>query len=627
MPDPRLQTAMHLRQSRDFPQAAAIVEQILAENPTHPDALHLQAILLWDTGTPAQTATLLQSLTATHPTRWDFFNSLGLVLAALDRHNEAIPAYRRAIDLKSDALALYNNLGDSLYKARQFEEAAQTFQRAVDLDPTNAFTHHRLAGALRAAEHFDQAITEYKKTLELDPTAAEAHLNMGGALKDIGEIDAALAEFDQYLAARPDALSAQSHRLYALHLHPDYNPQKVFAEHQKWATQFPPTARSYKNTRDPNRPLRIGYVSGDFHRHSVAFFFLNLLEAHNPSQFETFCYSNSTNADDITARIRKSTTHWRDIANINDDRAAEMIDQDQIDILVDLAGHTPGNRLPLFAKKPSPIQATYCGYPDTTGLTQIDYRLTDTHSDPPNQTEPFHTEKLIRLPGSFLCIGKMLGAPDVAPPPVTTANHITFGSFNALAKITSQMLTLWAKILIAVPNSRLLLKSSSGMDDPTPRRRLTNIFKSAGIDPARIDLRSRIPSPLGHLDLYRHVDIALDTYPYNGTTITAEALWMGVPTITLRGPTHVTRVGYSLLAAAGLEDLAADTPEQYVQIAARLAADVPRLKTIRSTLRQTLSKSPLIDSAQFARNVELAYRQMWLAFLSPLPGTPGRGPG
>jgi predicted O-linked N-acetylglucosamine transferase (SPINDLY family) len=301
---------------------------------------------------------------------------------------------------------------------------------------------------------------------------------------------------------------------------------------------------------------------------------------------------------------------WRMITGMKDADVAQLMRKDQIDILVDLAGHTSDNRLLVFARKPAPIQVTYLGYPGSSGLSTMDYRISDNFADPPGMTESLHTEKLVRLPHGFLCYRPPASAPDVGPLSADKTGFITFGSFNHLAKITHFTVKMWAKILKQIPNSRLLIKSQ-GLNDPAWRKALSDRFAAQGIGEDRLEMLAKIPSLGNHLQLYHRIDIALDPFPYHGTTTTLEAMWMGVPVISLAGKTHASRVGVSLLSNTGLTELIAQSPEEYVQIATKLAGDLPRLRELHANLRPRLAASPLLDAKTFARDIEAAYRQMW----------------
>jgi predicted O-linked N-acetylglucosamine transferase (SPINDLY family) len=399
-------------------------------------------------------------------------------------------------------------------------------------------------------------------------------------------------------------------------------PSAIAEEHRRWnhlhARPLGQFIQSHANDRSPERRLRIGYVSPDFREHSVAFFLAGLLEHHDPFVTEVFCYSDSTTRDAVTVRLEGLATHWRKIINLSDSRVADLIRRDGIDILVDLAGHTANNRLLVFARNPAPVQVTWLGYPNTSGLDTIDYRITDTFADPLGSTEHLHSERLIRLPLSAWCYRPLEDSPPVNASPVHETGHITFGCFNAMPKINRSLLELWSRILLAVQDSRLLLKNSALGGLPM-QEQLRKQFQEMGIGPDRVEMAGRVPDLCGHLATYGRVDIALDTFPYHGTTTTCEALWMGVPVVTLLGRTHVARVGVSLLSNLGHPEWLAPSPHEYVNLAVDLAQDPSRLAALRSTLRKRMEASPLTDSPRFARDIEAVYRDMWRAWCARAP--------
>jgi predicted O-linked N-acetylglucosamine transferase (SPINDLY family) len=368
-------------------------------------------------------------------------------------------------------------------------------------------------------------------------------------------------------------------------------------------------APPHANSLDPNRRLRVGYVSPDFRRHSVAYFLEPLLAAHDKSGFEIFCYAHDHKPDDdVTARLRGYADHWRSVAAMPDHDLAQLIRADGIDILIDLAGHIEHNRLLAFARKPAPVQASYLGYPDTTGLRAIDFRLTDALADPPGDADDRYAEHLIRLPGCAWCY-----RPDEHAPPADRIDDdapVTFGCFNVARKINAAVIQTWAAILRAAPASRLVIKDGQGTPSPAIPR-LRREFDRHGIAAERVELLSYVPDVAAHLGLYHRVDVALDTFPYSGTTTTCEALWMGVPVVTRVGDAHLSRVGGSLLAAVGLPELVTRSAEEYIDAAVHLAREGKRTSEQRHALREQMRRSPLVEGEAFARNVESAYREMW----------------
>lgn len=419
-------------------------------------------------------------------------------------------------------------------------------------------------------------------------------------------------------AAAPDAVRSGAARasavLCALNYRPDQDGETLYREHRAWAERYGaplyPQAPDFANQALPDRPLRVGYVSGDFRRHPVAFFIEPLLRQHDRAAIRPFCYSTQDEPDDMNRHLRSLVPDWRDIGADSDNEIAARIVADRIDILVDLSGHTAQNRLLVFARRPAPVQVTGLGYVATTGLATMDYRLTDDWCDPPDLTDAHYSETLWRLPGGFNCYVPPAGLPDPGPLPSAQNGHVTFGCFNNLDKVGDAVLTLWGESVAAVPDARLTLKTKS-LDRPAVRKRVLDRLAKGGLAPERVTLIDWSPTLRAHFEHYRRIDIALDPFPYNGTTTTCEALMMGVPVIALIGDRHAARVSLSLLARLGLEDLAASDPAGYRERAQALAGDPDRLSTLRGTLRGRLAASPLVDAAGYTRGLETAYRDMW----------------
>jgi predicted O-linked N-acetylglucosamine transferase (SPINDLY family) len=523
---------------------------------------------------------------------------------------EAERIYRRVLAQHPQYPDALHLLGVLAAQTGQLEPGVELIRRAVQLQPSFAEAHNSLGNALTGIGQLDEAIASYQEAIRLKPDYADAHCNLGSAFKSTGRLDEAVTSYRQAIRLKPDYAEAHSNLVFSLNYLPDIDAEAIFAEHQAWADRHarPLAAEiiTHSNDRSPEKRLRIGYVSADFRRHSVSYFLTALLEHHNRRNLEIFCYSGVGRPDDMTERMKHSGDIWRNIVSLSDEEAAKLIRSDGIDILVDLSGHTARHRLCVFARKPAPIQVTYLGYANTTGLKAIDYRLTDALADPPGMTDQFNVEKLWRLPACAWCY-QPVESPDIQP---RGDGPITFGCFNAFAKINQKMLTIWAELLRRTPGSRLLLKTA-GAAEASSRQRLTDQFAGRGIPGDRIEVLGRIPDPRQHLQLYTRVDVALDTYPYHGTTTTCEALWMGVPVVSLAGRMHVSRVGVSLLTHAGLPELIAKTPEEYLSIASELAANRARRDAMRAGMRSKLIASLLMDGQRFAAELEAAYRQMW----------------
>ena len=544
-----------------------------------------------------------------------------LHIAAQLQQTGQIPAAKMVFELivaadadHADALFF---LGVTSHQLGQSAQGIDFMRRAIALQPNNRLYHFNFGIINAEMGDTDAAIEAYERSIQIQPTA-DACNNCAGLLLNQGRLDEALELFRRGSELNPDDIDQQSNFLYTLSykLHPNvreiFNWHKQFGQrHERAIAPMPPRAR-IDGARADQR-LRIGYVSADFRQHAVAHFIEPVLAAHDAKRFETFCYYNYPVGDAVTLRFEKLAHHWRVISNRSDEDVANMIRADGIDILVDLAGHTPLNRLRVFARKPAPVQASWIGYSSTTGLTRMDYRITDTISDPIGVTDDLYTEKLIRLPDTFSCFQPLTNSPDVGALPATQSGHVTFGSFNNFIKMTQEVLQTWAHILQCVPTSTLLLKYRS-FEAEKIRALVLAAFAKHGVLPARIHFLGSDDYHT-HLRAYHQVDIALDTFPHNGDTTTCDALWMGVPVVVNTGVNHVGLMGASRLRSVGLEDLVARDNDHFVDIACALANDVPRLEKLRATLRETMKASPLMDAPRFTRNLEAAYENMWANLL------------
>lgn len=480
------------------------------------------------------------------------------------------------------------------------------------MDPLSARAHAGYGATLVRLGRLEEGIAAYRDAIRINPEYTRAHQNLGGVYLTIGDVERALASYRR--AAQNADFVSHSDLLHALNFHPGASPAEILRAYEEFGRSFP--AAPPRPLRKSRTRLRIGYVSGDFWNHVICLFFEPLLAAHDRDAFEIFCYANSAKRDDTTGRLKALAHHWCDIRGRPDDEVETLIRRDGIDILVDLSGHGADHRLSLFARKPAPVQATYLGYPNTTGVRAIDYRITDAVADPPGLTDAFHTEELVRLQRCFVCYGPPPDAPAVTPLPP----GCTFGSFSNPAKWNDEVLITWARILARVPGSRLLLHHGAAAHK-TPevhsalRKRVLSVFAGQGIDPGRIQLYGHLDSP-GHFALYEQTALSLDPFPYTGTTGTCESLWMGVPVIALEGATHIARVSTSLLHTAGLAHFVAQSREEYVELAVRRVGAREELAALRSDLRGRLQSSPLLDGAGLARAIEDAYRAMWRRYVT-----------
>lgn len=534
--------------------------------------------------------------------------------AANGHMKQAIAHFEKVLLLDPSNADANNNLGNVYATMGDSTRAALYYQNTLKTDPDHVGACNNLGNVLMRTGRIGEALKNYKNAAARQPELPEAQNNLGLAYAALGEADAACASFEKALSLKPDYAAAHSNLLLSLNYFPDAEPESVYTAHTGFAKRHEATLQEHpvdwKNDRSPERRLKTGYISSDFREHSVAYFFQPIIENHDHSQFEIFCYSNFPRADAITQHIADAADHWRHIFRVSDDLVAEQIRQDEIDILIDLNGHTAMNCLQVFARKPAPVQITWLGYPNTTGLASMDYRITDNYADPPGVTDAFHSEHLLRLPACFSCFRPPDEAPLPNDLPALENGYVTFGSFNKLNKLNASVIDVWARILKLVPDAHFKLKSA-GFVDPVVRERVYASFARHEIAAERLELLGFTHSRREHLVKYQGVDIALDTFPYNGTTTTCEALWMGVPVISLAGRVHAGRVGVTQLYNLGLQDLLAETTDDYVAIAIKLAEDLGLLSELRSNLRDLMRNSPLTDAKRFVADLQHLYREVW----------------
>ena len=574
---------------------------------------------------------------------------LAAAFMAQREYGGAARAAARVIELRPDDATAYALLGEVLVKMGRPAEAVVQFRTSLDLEPEllSARMYHSVA--LEFLHRRREAIEEVEFILARRPDDVEAGGWLAQLYLRVGRHAEAEVQFDRVLAAAPGdpvaltgvaQLAAAKARpgawelferamaaavgddplvvgtaLLSANAHPTLPAWRTFDLHLDWARRVRrrlphPPFDAWPNDPDPDRRLRVGYVSADLHAHSVAYFLEPLVAAHDRRRLALIAFDNTKSPDNITDHLRQHFDEWHRVVGVGDPRLAELVRERQVDVLVDLNGHTAESRLPVFALRPAPVQVTYLGYPNTTGLTEVDYRLTDAVADPPGVADELATERLVRLPGGFLCYHPPPPYPDVGPSPAGADGPVTFAAFNAAHKINPAVVALWCRVLATVPGSRLLLKAN-GFADADTRRSVAAAFAAHGMGDDRVRFLPQATRHADHLAVYNGCDLALDTFPYNGTTTTCEALWMGVPVVTFAGDRHAARVGLSLLAQVGLPELAGDTPDDYVRIAAGLATDRPRLAALRASLRDRMRASRLMDAQAHAATVEDAYRTMW----------------
>lgn len=587
---------------------------VLRADPRHPHANNNLAILLRAKGRLPEAVACGRRAIARLPEDAHLRNNLACALSDMDRIAEATATTRRALALSPGYADAWFNVANLLGTAQDLAGAKAAYRRALRLNPRMGGAHSNLGDVHRRLGESSVAVDCYRTAMRTQPDLPQPYVNLGETLKEQGRIHEALSTFQSGLERHPDLALLHSNLLFALHYTPWAPPEVIARAHACWndrhARPLTPHGKRFANDRNPDRWLRVGYVSPDFRAHACAHFIEPLLRAHDRTAVELVCYATSRRHDDVTDRIKALADAWRPLVGLDDAAAAALIERDRIDILVDLAGHTADGRPLVFARKPAPVQVSWLGYPDTTGMPVIDGRLTDAVADPPGRADGWHAERLIRLPTGFLTFQPRPGVGVREEPPALANGWVTFGSFNNAAKVTPEVARTWSAILREVPSARLLLKSQAFGDPPT-RDRYLQLFADNGVAPERITLLPPLDAMDDHLRAYDRIDIALDPFPYNGATTTCEALWMGVPVIALAGRHHVSRVGASLLTQCGLPELIAEDEGRYRAAAVSLARDMPRLALLRRSLRGRLQASPLLDHQGFARAVEEAYRGMW----------------
>ena len=541
-------------------------------------------------------------------------NALAEALVRLHRPEEAIPVLEKTLRIRPADVQTLCSIAFAHAELKQWERSVHYLEGAAKLRQNDPALLNNLGNALREVGRASDALAAFRRAASINPAIGAVHSNLAGTLLALGQVEQALLSYVDHLSGNPHDADVYSNLLFTMNYSDQLAADQIALAHRRFAEQIEkpllPVRAPHANLPDAERRLRVGYVSSDLHEHSVAYFIETVLRHHDSSRVELFAYANHGGDDAMTARLRPLFAHWRPILHVPDGEAEQMIRADGIDVMIDLNGHTGGNRLPLFARKPAPVQLTWLGYPNTTGLDAIDYRLTDAWADPPGLSEPLHSEALWRLPDCFVCYRPPAGAPGVATRQPDATQPIRFGSMNNHCKISPSTVFTWSRLLEAVPGSVLVLKLR-GRHDAAIRDGLLTRFTQLGIAPERLVVLDRVADTQDHLARYHDIDIALDTFPYAGTTTTCDALWMGVPVVTLAGSTHVSRVGVSLLNAVGLGELVASSVDDYVDVATRLAYDLPRLQAMRAGLRARVAASPLTDGAWFTRQFEAALRAMW----------------
>ena len=601
---------------REVGQPASSIDwyrQALELDPTCAEAHYNLAVSLQELKRAEEELEHLRRAVTLKPGYADAHNSLANLLQKRGELEQAEEHYRQAGRFSRNPANIHSNFGQLLQNQGRVSEAIEHFREAVRLKPDNAATRNSLGSALWRMGQFEEGTYQHEEAYRLQPNSSDVLNNLAGVYQSQGNASQAVALYDEAIRLQPDEPALYSNLILTfVYAAADFPATELVRRARDFGERVAAPLlreRAFSNVVDPDRRLRVGFVSGDFRKHSVNYFFEPLLLHLDRQQFEVFAYSNSYVEDAVTARLKESFDHWRNIRPLDDDAAADLIEADRIDILVDLSGHTAGNRLLVFAHKPAPIQVTWMGFSATTGMRAMDYRITDVHAEPAGMTEHLNVETLWRLPRVTQCYQGSANGPEVIDHPPRDGNgYVTFGCFNNFARVSDRTLATWGRIMARLSDARLLLEIV-GLDSTKFRAELEERLMRCGLPLDRVILEPR--SPANQFVLYNKIDIALDPFPAGGGATSMDTLWMGVPLVTLAGNSFASRMGVTFLTNAGLPELIAADEDQYVEIAVALATDNARLRTLRHNLRERVVKSPVMDQALFARDMEDAYRGMW----------------
>ena len=602
---------------RRYEEACSAYLRALSLQPGFVDAEVALASALDELGKLEAAVLHYQRALKAQPALAPAYGNLGAVLNKQRKYAEAVVAFRRALEFDPALTQLYYKLGVALERLGQLDAAVDAYQRMLQSYPDHGPSHGMLGIQFQRCGRLLESLACYRRVIDLAPDDLIATNNLGTVYRLLGRSDEAAASWRRALEINPDVLAPHSNLLFLETSRPGASTAALLEQARAFGAAAARKARVSKdwpNSPEPERALHVGFVSPDLRAHPVGYFLLSFLTALNSQvagRLKLHAYFNHPAADEISARIQAQCQVWREVHALDDETLVRQIGEDRIDILIDLAGHTGDNRLPAFAWKPAPVQATWLGYLGTTGVAAIDYLIADDWTLP-SELEPHFTEKVWRLPRSYLCFTPPAEDGTIGPLPALVNGYVTFGSFNNLGKIRPEVISLWARVLHAVPGSRLLLKTMQ-FNEPEVRQGMAQQFASHGISSSRLMLEPLV-ARADYLKPYNRVDIALDPFPYPGITTSVECLWMGVPFVTLAGNTFMARQGVGLLNNAGLPDWVAADEDDYVKLAARRAGELHTLQQLRQELRARVLASPIFDAQSFARNFEGAMRGMWHAW-------------
>lgn len=594
-----LGTALAHHRRGEVGQAEALYKLILARQPRNPDALHLLGMAAHQGGRHMEALSLIQQAIQVNNTVAEYHDHLGVVLIALGRHEEAITALRHTLGMDQKRPNTWIALGRAQMSLSRVQRALESFKTALELDPENVDALSNLGVCYYEMEHLEEAKEKFQAALKRNPAVAAIWNNMGAIQIEQGDADASVEAYEEAIRRDPGYSQAYCNRLMNEQYRPTVTPERLLELSRGWDQSYspkPPPALAPR-PRNPGEPIRVGFVSPDLCRAPVGYFVCGMLRNLDRRGFTTLVYSMTPRLDDLSADIKKHVSLWRDVRALSDDRLLMTIRADGVDVLFDLAGHTKGNRLRVFARRAAPVQVTWAGYVGTTGITAMDHILADRFQIPESD-EHFYTERVLRMPNDYVCYEPPPYSPVVGPLPAERNGHITFGGFHNVGKAGALSVATWARVLHAVPDSKLVLAYKK-LNDPIVAGRLRRRFAEAGIPDERVIIEGSTPH-WQLLNRYNAIDIGLDSRPYSGGLTTLEAMWMGVPVVTTPGRTFAGRHSLTHLTNAGLAEMVAPDEDGYVRLAAELAGDRKRLAALRRGLRPRLVDSPIMDPRRFA---------------------------
>ena len=636
--------ALRLFQSGDLSSAESVYREIIGLDQDNSKSFHFLGIICINTGRKAEALGLLDSAVNLDPSNVDYLINYGMLLQMTGNVKQSIPVYVRALNINYDTETM-NNLGNAYQDCGELKKALECYERVLENQPDHYKVLNNAGNIYRNIGKTDKSLDYLKRSIEIRPDYTIGINNLGNVYLAEGEITKAIKTYEKVLNIDPNHTLAlnnlgncyvknlevskgveyyrrsllneqsdshlRSNLLFGLHYESSNSTEMIFNEHLKWNSIYKKDAKHlFSNSKIKGRKIKLGFVSPDFRAHSVSYFFFPLLETLNRTIFEIYCFADIYHPDWMTGKIKSNTDHWFNVTGLSHEDTAGIIRTHEIDILIDLAGHTKGNRLLTFTLKPAPVQISWLGYPDTTGLSAIEHRFVDEYTDPPGVSDKRSAEKLVRLDGGFHCYEPPPDTPPVSELHAKKTNSITFGSFNNTSKVTEEVIRVWSRILKEIPDSKIILKSLQLADENVCKRYMDEFIKN-GCFSSQVKLISYCSNLQEHFKLYENIDIGLDPFPYNGTTTTFEALWMGVPVLTLEGDRHCGRVGFSILKGLGMNDFIAGDIDDYVSRAVSISADIDRLELIRKELRPRLKKSDFCNKEKFALKFEEGLTSIW----------------